>query len=158
MNKIVVGAIAGVLALGVVGAGVEVLVSNQHAQNVKVAQLQLQAKQSRDAVAATALKAKQAALAKSAQNTPPKVVVQQAPAPAPVYVNPPVSGNSLGLPNGLNCSDLAARGYSYSDAVSYYNSGASTLMDIDNDGIPCETVYSHSDLVSYWGSDSRLYN
>jgi hypothetical protein len=92
-------------------------------------------------------------LAQQAQKTPPKVTVVNPPAPAPVYVNstPDYSSNSLGLPSGLLCKDVVAHGFGYSDAVSYwYSEGSPPRMDADNDGIPCETVYSSSDVISYW--------
>ena len=92
-------------------------------------------------------------LAQQAQKTPPKVTVVNPPAPAPVYVNstPDYSSNSLGLPSGLLCKDVVAHSFGYSDAVSYwYSEGSPSRMDADNDGIPCETVYSSSDVISYW--------
>ncbi len=45
-------------------------------------------------------------------------------------------------PEGLLCADLAAAGYHYGDALAYWIAeGAPDRMDIDTDGIPCETVY-----------------
>ncbi len=46
-------------------------------------------------------------------------------------------------PTGLLCADLADAGYSYGDALAYWIAeGAPNRMDIDTNGIPCETVYS----------------
>ena len=46
------------------------------------------------------------------------------------------------LPDGLYCRDLKAMGYSFSDAITYWNyQGQPSRMDIDLNGIPCETVY-----------------
>ncbi len=45
-------------------------------------------------------------------------------------------------PEGLACADLAAAGYHYGDALAYWIAeGAPDRMDIDANGIPCETVY-----------------
>ena len=55
-------------------------------------------------------------------------------------------------PAGLFCRDLSARGYSYSAAVDYWRAhGDPNQMDADRNGIPCETVYLRSDVISYWG-------
>jgi hypothetical protein len=54
----------------------------------------------------------------------------------------------LGLPAGMLCRDLAAEGYEYADAVSYWNRERQPdRMDIDLDGIPCETVYPDAAAV-----------
>ena len=56
------------------------------------------------------------------------------------------------LSSGLFCRDLRAQGYSYSDAVSYYWFwGGPDRMDADRNGIPCETVYSTSEVGAFWG-------
>jgi hypothetical protein len=56
------------------------------------------------------------------------------------------------LSAGLFCRDLAAMGYDYTAAVSYWTSeGSPDRMDADRNGIPCETVYSHSDVAALWG-------
>lgn len=58
----------------------------------------------------------------------------------------------VGLPGGLLCKDLAARGIGYPDAVAYwFAEGAPDRMDADLNGIPCETVYSGDDVIDYWG-------
>lgn len=54
-------------------------------------------------------------------------------------------------PAGLKCADLAARGFSYAEAVAYwFATGAPDLMDADLNGIPCETVYSGDEIDFYW--------
>lgn len=61
-------------------------------------------------------------------------------------------GDVLDQPSGLYCRDLNAMGYSYSAAVDYWRrEGNTNRMDADRNGIPCETVYPRSDVVSYWG-------
>jgi hypothetical protein len=58
-----------------------------------------------------------------------------------------------GLPAGLFCRDLFARGVSYAGAVSYWWTwGSPDRMDIDLNGIPCETVYSVADVNAFWFS------
>ncbi len=55
------------------------------------------------------------------------------------------------LPSGLFCRDLYASGYSYSDAVNYwFYHGQPDQMDIDLNGVPCETVYPWVDIQTYW--------
>jgi hypothetical protein len=47
------------------------------------------------------------------------------------------------LPQGLLCRDLRDQGFSYSEAVRYWNYwGHPDNMDIDLNGIPCETVWA----------------
>ncbi len=49
-------------------------------------------------------------------------------------------------PSGLLCADLAAAGYVYGDALAYWIAeGTPNRMDIDTNGIPCETVYDSSE-------------
>ena len=56
------------------------------------------------------------------------------------------------LEEGLFCRDLLGRGYSYPEAVQYWLlEGAADRMDAGRNGIPCETVYPHAAVVSYWG-------
>lgn len=56
------------------------------------------------------------------------------------------------LAAGLFCRDLAAMGYDYTAAVSYWTSeGSPDRMDADRNGIPCETVYPHSAVAALWG-------
>ncbi len=51
-------------------------------------------------------------------------------------------GSVEALPDGLYCRDLKAMGYSYSAAITYWNyRGQPSRMDLDLNGIPCETVY-----------------
>ena len=55
------------------------------------------------------------------------------------------------LPPGLFCRDLYARGVSYADAVAYWwEEGAPDRMDVELNGIPCETVYSSYEINNYW--------
>ena len=61
--------------------------------------------------------------------------------PDPTTVYPDYDG-PFGLPAGLLCRNLKDMGYSYSDAIYYWNyHGQPDEMDIDLNGIPCETVY-----------------
>lgn len=56
-----------------------------------------------------------------------------------------------GLPGGLFCRDLYARGVSYSEAVAYWWSwNLPDRMDVDLNGIPCETVYPAADVNAFW--------
>jgi len=51
----------------------------------------------------------------------------------------------------LFCRDLYARGVSYADAVAYWwEEGAPDRMDVELNGIPCETVYSSYEINNYW--------
>ena len=53
---------------------------------------------------------------------------------------------------GLFCRDLAALGYGYVEAVAYWiEEGSPDRMDADRNGIPCETIYSSSEVLEYWG-------
>jgi hypothetical protein len=71
---------------------------------------------------------------------PPPVIVQ-APAPAPQYQYS--TTGIYGLPSGLLCRDMRDRGYGYWDAWQYwYAWGQPDRMDIDLNGVPCETVWS----------------
>lgn len=57
-----------------------------------------------------------------------------------------------GVPSGLLCRDLLARGRTYPQAVAYwYAEGAPPRMDEDRNGIPCETVYSAASVRAFWG-------
>lgn len=57
-----------------------------------------------------------------------------------------------GEPAGLYCRDLADKGYSYPDAVEYWeNEGRPARMDATGSGIPCSTVYSAAEVEAYWG-------
>jgi hypothetical protein len=43
-------------------------------------------------------------------------------------------------------------GYEYAEAVEYWTSeGSPDRMDADENGIPCQTVYDHADIVAVWG-------
>jgi serine/threonine protein kinase len=70
-------------------------------------------------------------------------------APAVATVGP---GLVSDLASGLFCRDLMSGGYSYSAAIDYWRmNGEPNRMDADRNGIPCETVYSASDVAAYWG-------
>jgi hypothetical protein len=52
--------------------------------------------------------------------------------------------------SGLFCRDVKAQGGTYEDAVNYYVSeGRPARMDKDGNGIPCETVYSKTEVQEY---------
>jgi hypothetical protein len=71
------------------------------------------------------------------EQPPPVIVV---PDPTTVYATDYY--NPYYLPDGLYCRDLKAMGYSFSDAIAYWNYyGQPDRMDLDLNGIPCETVY-----------------
>ncbi len=53
------------------------------------------------------------------------------------------------LPSGLFCRDLRARGFSYADAVAYWNLEGQPSRMVARD-LPCETVYPTADVVAYW--------
>ena len=56
------------------------------------------------------------------------------------------------LEPGLFCRDLSDRGFSYAEAVAYWEAeGRPTRMDASNNGIPCQTVYPRSEVEAYWG-------
>lgn len=78
-----------------------------------------------------------------ASAAPTPVVKPSPPRPDPTDVT--------ALPAGLYCRDLNARQYSYVAAVTYWRAhGQPNQMDADRNGIPCETIYSRSDVASYW--------
>jgi hypothetical protein len=55
------------------------------------------------------------------------------------------------LPGGLSCKTLKARGYSYGQALQYWELwDEPDNMDADLNGIPCETVYSAADVRRYF--------
>lgn len=50
-----------------------------------------------------------------------------------------------GLPSGLLCRDLQARGIDVYGALTYYSwEGQPARMDANGDGVPCETVYPNA--------------
>lgn len=62
--------------------------------------------------------------------------------------------NVLDEPAGQFCRDLAAKGYSYSESVAYWNNyGQPTQMDASGTGIPCQSVYPRADVVAHWGAN-----
>lgn len=59
----------------------------------------------------------------------------------------------LDEPPGQLCRDLSAKGYTYAEAVSYWeHHGRPSRMDASGTGIPCQTVYPRSDVEARWGS------
>lgn len=67
-------------------------------------------------------------------------------------VPPPLDRPVAPLAWGLLCRDLAAAGWSYPGAVAYWEvEGRPARMDADENGIPCETVYSSREVTAYWG-------
>ena len=59
---------------------------------------------------------------------------------------------SSGPPPGLSCRQIADGGYSYAVAVAYwYYEGLPARMDVDGNGIPCETVYPPAVVQAFWG-------
>jgi hypothetical protein len=78
----------------------------------------------------------------------PTATVTVVPRPTAAVARP---GDVRGLPAGLFCRDLKARGYSYVAAADYWRiHGQPHQMDADRNGIPCETVYSRADVGQYW--------
>ena len=70
------------------------------------------------------------------------------PDPEPLPQSSPIER----LEPGLFCRDLNARGFSYAEAVAYWESeGRPSRMDASNNGIPCQTVYPRSEVEAYWG-------
>jgi hypothetical protein len=64
-------------------------------------------------------------------------------------------GDVLQEPAGLLCRDLEAKGYSYAAAIDYWQAaGQPSRMDVDGNGIPCETVYPVDDVAGYWEGQS----
>lgn len=58
----------------------------------------------------------------------------------------------LSEPAGLYCRDLAAKGYSYPEAMLYWeHNGWPENMDASGLGIPCQSVYDREDVIDYWG-------
>ena len=59
----------------------------------------------------------------------------------------------LGEPAGLFCRDLDANGYSYAEAVTYWeHHGRPAQMDASGMGIPCSTVYPREEVEARWGA------
>ena len=73
-------------------------------------------------------------------------------APAPVPTTATTLAGVVSLEAGLYCRDLNAMGYSYADAVAYWVAqGQPPRMDVDTNSIPCETVFTSSDVLAFWG-------
>lgn len=77
---------------------------------------------------------------------------------APAPVAPPASTPTTArpavadLPSGLFCRDLNARGYSYAEAVEYWNLEGQPDRMVARD-LPCQTVYPEDTVFAYWGLD-----
>ena len=59
------------------------------------------------------------------------------------------TGSVYDLPSGLFCRDLLAMGYSYEEAVTYWNLEGQPSRMVAAD-LPCETTYPTADVVAYW--------
>jgi hypothetical protein len=56
---------------------------------------------------------------------------------------------------GLFCRDLANLGYTFAESYEYWVlDGRPERMDADRNGIPCETVYPRSEVLSVFGPSS----
>lgn len=85
------------------------------------------------------------------ETTPSEPKPETEPAPATSSRLPGV----LGEPAGLFCRDLDANGYSYAEAVTYWeHHGRPSHMDASGMGIPCRTVYPSDVVEAHWGSDA----
>lgn len=84
---------------------------------------------------------------------PPSVVETTEP-PAAVPDQSPAAGVEVAtLPGGLFCRDLRQMGVSFAGAVDYWQrEGRTDRMDIDLNGVPCETVYDPSEVRSVFPS------
>jgi hypothetical protein len=81
-------------------------------------------------------------------------------AQAVTTVPPTTSPTSTGtLSPGLFCKDLASAGWGAYHALAYWvREGMPDRMDTDHNGIPCETVYSRTDIDSALYSDGGQLN
>lgn len=53
--------------------------------------------------------------------------------------------------DGQGCTQLANKGYSYADALSYYlRTGEPERMDPDDDDMPCESNYTDDEKSEVW--------
>jgi len=79
---------------------------------------------------------------------PDPETVYQAPttiyrAPTTVYQGTPGGSHWTNLPSGLLCRDMRDMGFTYQEAASYWwYWGQPDRMDIDLNGVPCETVWA----------------
>lgn len=70
--------------------------------------------------------------------------------PAAPSTAPPVAPQPA--TNGLPCHDLKVKGYSFAQAVRYYHEhGDPDAMDVDHNGVPCETVYDAGSVGAFYG-------
>lgn len=76
-----------------------------------------------------------------------------APASAPATTPSTARPDPAALPSGLFCRDLFARGYSYAEAVDYWNLEGQPSRMVAQD-LPCQTVYPEDTVFAYWGLDS----
>ncbi len=82
-------------------------------------------------------------------------------APAPPPTPPPLDTFDVrvaALPSGLRCADLIDQGFGYAANAAYWIlSGRPSLMDADNDGIPCETRFSQQELDAFYFQNGVTY-
>jgi len=84
--------------------------------------------------------------------------VQEA-APPPVEEPRVARREVTDLVSGLFCRDLRASGFSYAEAVRYWDrEGRPDRMDAAQNGTPCQTVYDSSEVASYWGLATAVYD
>lgn len=98
-------------------------------------------------VAATGTTVAERPFATTAAPTTPTISAPTTIAPVPTSMTP--VGD---LKEGMFCRDLAAIGYDYAEAVTYWTrEGRPDRMDADRNGIPCETVYPSAEVLAFWG-------
>lgn len=80
-------------------------------------------------------------------------------APPPAAETPTARREVTDLAGGLFCRDLRAAGFSYAEAVRYWDlEGRPDRMDAAQNGTPCQTVYDSSEVSSYWGLATAVYD
>jgi len=90
----------------------------------------------------------------SEMSSAPSTATTEALSASTSTVFPPTSTSPVSddLDAGLLCRELAAKGYSYPEAVTYWaREGRPDRVDADRNGIPCETVYPAADVAAFWG-------
>ncbi len=84
--------------------------------------------------------------------SPTPTTTTEPPPTTTTITRPPDDREVDALAWGLLCRDLVEAGWDYSGAVAYWEvEGRPARMDVDENGIPCETVYPTSEVTSYWG-------
>lgn len=79
--------------------------------------------------------------------------------PPPADEAPVARREVTDLAGGLFCRDLRAAGFSYAEAVRYWDlEGRPDRMDAAQNGTPCQTVYHASEVSSYWGLATAVYD